>query len=328
MGIHNESTKLQQYTQELWNDYTNDEDIVIRKSNNNLSEKSKKTKKMALPPTPKKKAQPIQPVKDSKELKEIKDFLEENLAVGFGSLVPSTNKKRVRNRKPKAKKQNGQPINLQNELNKYDDGWETMLYKKNKKELNHMKREVEKEEKIQKAQMLNKGFVRHNRTASATESEVKSPIKQSKQSKKDMKIIKEQLDQQIELQKQKQQKKNEMEKWNQKLQNEKKKQSQPLKGTRGKESKFNSIIQEQQQLKEKIKSDNSKPKANKTKPQSPEEDVQKIIQKQVEHEKQQKQQELLKAQKEKKQQKLMKQQKHAQMVERANNKSKATNQKK
>jgi len=321
MGVHNGTTKLQQYAEDLWNDYANDEDLVIRKSGNNMTEKSKKTKKMSLPPTPKKKVQqPTQQQEgDNKELKEIKEFLEDNMAVGFGSLVPSTNKKRVRNRKQKAKKPTSQPINLQEELNKYDDGWSTMLYRKNKRELNQMKREVEKEEKIQKAQMLNKGFVRHNRTASATtETEVKSPVKAKKVNSKDTKIIKKQLDPQIELQKQKQQKKNEMEKWNQKLQNEKKKQSQPLKGTRGKESKFNSIIQEHQQIKEQIKNENSKPKANKAKPQSAEQDIQKIIQKQVEQEKQQKQQELIKAQKEKKQQKLIKQQKHAQMTQRAN----------
>lgn len=320
MGVHNGTTKLQQYTEDLWNDYANDEDIVIRKSSNNLTVKSKKTKKMSLPPTPKKKVQqPTQPQSDNKDLKEIKEFLEDNMAVGFGNLVPSTNKKRVRNRKQKAKKQTSQPINLQDELNKFDDGWSTMLYRKNRRELNQMKREIEKEEKIQKAQMLNKGFVRHNRTSSGTpETEVKSPVKAKKSKSKDTKLIKMQLDQQIELQKQKQQKKNEMEKWSQKLQNEKKKQSQQLKGTRGKESKFNSIIQEHQQIKEQIKNENSKPKANKVKPQSPGDDVQKIVQKQVEQEKQQKQQELIKAQKEKKQQKLMKQQKHAQMTQRAN----------
>ncbi|OUM67500.1 hypothetical protein PIROE2DRAFT_5027 [Piromyces sp. E2] len=324
MGVHNGTTKLQQYAQDLWNDFADDEDIIIRKSSNNLNEKSKKTKKMSLPPTPKKKVQqPTQQGSDNKELKEIKDFLEDNMAVGFGNLVPSTNKKRVRNRKQKAKKQTGQPINLQDELNKYDDGWNTMLYRKNKRELNQMKRDIEKEEKIQKAQMLNKGFVRHNRSASVnTENEVKSPIKTKKPKSKDTKIIKMQLDQQIELQKQKQQKMIEMEKWNQKLQNEKKRQSQQLRGNRGKESKFNSIIQEHQQIKEQIKSDSSKPKANKAKPQSPVDDIQKIVQKQVEQEKQQKQQELLKAQKEKKQQKLMKQQKHAQMTQRAANKAK------
>jgi len=315
MGVHVGTTKLQQYAQDLWSDYTNDEDIVIRKSNTNLNVKSKKTKKISLPPTPSKKVQqPSQPVNDSEELKEIKEFLEDNMAVGFGNLVPSTNKKRVRNRKQKAKKPTSQPINLQDELNRYNDGWETCLYRKNKRELNQMKRNIEKEEKIQKAQMLNKGFVRHNRGASNT---TDTELRIMKQNKKDAKLIKKQLDQQIELQKQKQQKKNEMEKWNQKLINEKKKQSQPLKGTRGKESKFNSIIQEHQQIKEQIKIENSKPKAVKAKQQSPDEEIQKIIQKQVEQEKQQKQQEMLKAQKEKKHQKLMKQQKHTQMIQKA-----------
>jgi len=314
MGVHVGTTKLQQYAQDLWSDYTNDEDIVIRKSTNNLNAKSKKTKKPSLPPTPKKKVQQQnQPQNDSEELKEIKEFLEDNMAVGFGSLVPSTNKKRVRNRKQKSKKSPSQSINLQEELNKYHDGWETCLYRKNKRELNQMKREIEKEEKIQMAQTLNKSFVRHNRTPSVIEAEARA----LKQKKKDAKLIKKQLDQQIELQKQKQQKKSEMEKWNQKLINEKKKQSQPLKDTRGKESKFNSIIHENKIIKAQIKYENSKPKATKVKQQSPDDEIQKIVQKQVEQEKQQKQQELLKAQKEKKHEKLMKQQRHAHMVQKS-----------
>jgi len=304
MGIYNGTTKLQQYTQELWNDYTNDEDIVIRKSGNNLNAKPKKAKKLVIQQQPKKKVQQPSSAKpeESKDLKELKDFLEDNLAVGFGSLVPSTNKKRVRNRKQKAKKQTNQPINLQEELNKYDDGWETMLYRNNKRELNKMKRDIEKEEKIQKAQMMNKSFIRHNRATSTTsEAEVKSPVKpkNNKQNIKNTKMIKKQLDQQIELQKQKQQKKNEMDKWNQqKLQNEKKKQQQQQR-TRGKDSNFNSIIQEHQQIKEQIKVDNAKSKANRAKPQSQDDEIQKIVQKQVEQEKKQKELETIKAQKEK-----------------------------
>jgi len=331
MGIHNGTTKLQQYTEELWNDYTNDEDIVIRKSGNNLNAKTKKAKKLFVQ-QPKKKAQQPNSAssEESKDLKELKEFLEDNLAVGFGSLVPSTNKKRVRNRKPKAKKQTNQPINLQDELNKFDDGWETMLYRNNKRELNKMKRDIQKEEKIQKIQMENKSFVRHNQISSASnESEVKSPVKvkPSKESVKNKKMIKKQLDQQIELQKQKQQKKNEMEKWNQqKMQNEKKKQQKVI---RGNESNFNSIIQDYQQMKEQIKIDNSKAKSAKSKPQSQGDEIQKIVQKQVEQEKKQKEQELIKArkelaktQKEKKNEKLIKQQKHLQMTQKANNKGK------
>ncbi|KAG4104871.1 hypothetical protein H8356DRAFT_1638462 [Neocallimastix lanati (nom. inval.)] len=330
MGIHNGSTKLQQYTEELWNEYTNDEDIVIRKFGNNLNAKPKKAKKLFVQQPKKKAPQPNSASsEESEELKELKDFLEDNLAVGFGSLVPSTNKKRVRNRKPKAKKQTNQPINLQEELNKFDDGWETMLYRNNKRELNKMKRDIQKEEKIQKIQMENKSFIRHNQISSASnESEVKSQVKvrPSKESVKNKKMIKKQLDQQIELQKQKQQKKNEMEKWNQKMQNEKKKQQKTI---RGNESNFNSIIQEHQQMKEQIKIDNSKPKSAKSKPQSEGNEIQRIIQKQVEQEKKQKEQELIKArkelakvQKEKKNEKLIKQQKHLQMVQKANNKGK------
>jgi len=343
MGFYNGTTKLQQYTEELWNDYTNDEDIVIRKSNNNLN-KPKKAKKISIPQKPKKKVQqPTSPVSESKDLNEIKDFLEDNLAVGFGNLVPSTFKKRVRNRKPKAKKQNSLPINLQEELNKADDGWETMLYKKNKRELNQLKREAQKEIKIQNAQKLNIGFVRHNRNTSvSTESEYEtkaSPTKRNTKSNvKNTKLIKKQLDQQIELQKQRQLKKNEMEKWNKKLENEKKRQqAQLLKDTRRKESAFSDIIQERQQMKVQIKVENAKNKSNKSKqPQSPNDkskqqspksptspnDIQKMIQKQLEQDKQQKQQELLKAQKEKKHDKLMRQNKHAQMQQRAANKAK------
>jgi len=324
MGFYNSTTKLQQYTEELWNDYTNDEDIVIRKSNNNLN-KPKKAKKISIPQKPKKKVQqPTKPDSENKDLNEIKDFLENNLAVGFGSLVPSTYKKRVRNRKPKAKKQTSQPINLQEELNKIDNGWETVLYKKNKRELNQMKREVQKELKIQKAQMLNIGFVRHNRiTSVSTESEYESHGISSKRNSKsysrNTKLIKKQLDQQIELQKQRQQKKNEMDKWNKKLENEKKRQltqTQLLKDSRRKESVFSDIIQEHQQMKEQIKVNNSKPRTNSFRPQN--DDIQKVIQKQVEKDKQQKQQELLKAQKEKKHEKLIKQQKHAQMQQKTN----------
>jgi len=325
MGIYNGTTKLQQYTTELWNDYTHDEDIVIRKSGSNVTVKSKKTKKISIPQTPKKKVQK-QPVnqesEESEDLKEIKDFLEDNLAVGFGNLVPSTNKKRVRAKKPKAKKQTSQPINLQDELNKVDNGWQTILYKKNKRELNQMKREIQKEEKIQRFQMQNKSFVRHNRASSSASNDpdVKPPMKAKKPNSKNIKMIKMQLDQQIELQRQKQQKKNEMEKWNQKLQNEKKKQQTQLKGTRRRESQFNSIIQEHQQIKEQIKNENAKPKTAKR--QSQVDEIQQIVQKQVEQEKQQKQQQLLKAQKENKQQKLNKQNKHNQMVQKANNKQK------
>jgi len=324
MGFYNSTTKLQQYTEELWNDYTNDEDIVIRKSNNNLN-KPKKAKKISIPQKPKKKVQqPTKPDSENKDLNEIKDFLENNLAVGFGSLVPSTYKKRVRNRKPKAKKQTSQPINLQEELNKVDNGWETVLYKKNKRELNQMRREVQKELKIQKAQMLNIGFVRHNRiTSVSTESEYESHGISSKRNSKsysrNTKLIKKQLDQQIELQKQRQQKKNEMDKWNKKLENEKKRQltqTQLLKDSRRKESVFSDIIQEHQQMKEQIKVNNSKPRTNSFRPQN--DDIQKVIQKQVEKDKQQKQQELLKAQKEKKHEKLIKQQKHAQMQQKTN----------
>jgi len=324
MGFYNSTTKLQQYTEELWNDYTNDEDIVIRKSNNNLA-KPKKAKKISIPQKPKKKVQqPTKPDSENKDLNEIKDFLENNMAVGFGSLVPSTYKKRVRNRKPKAKKQTSQPINLQEELNKVDNGWETVLYKKNKRELNQMRREVQKELKIQKAQMLNIGFVRHNRiTSVSTESEYESQGISSKRNSKSFsrntKFIKKQLDQQIELQKQRQQKKNEMDKWNKKLENEKKRQltqTQLLKDSRRKESVFSDIIQEHQQMKEQIKVNNSKPRTNSFRPQN--DDIQKVIQKQVEKDKQQKQQELLKAQKEKKHEKLIKQQKHAQMQQKTN----------
>jgi len=329
MGIHNGTTKLQQYTEELWNDYTNDEDIVIRKSGNNLNAKTKKAKKLFVQ-QPKKKAQQPNSAssEESKDLKELKEFLEDNLAVGFGSLVPSTNKKRVRNRKPKAKKQTTQPINLEDELNRSDDGWETMLYRNNKRELNKLKRNIVKEEKIQTVQMFNKGFVRHNKTATSDESEVKSPVRvrPNKQIVKNTKMIKKQLDQQIELQKQKQQKRNEMEKWSQKMQNEKKKQQ---KNNRGKENRFNSIIQEGQQMKEEIKNNNSKPKSVKSRPHSQGDEIRKIVQKQVEQQKKQKEQESIKArkelaitQKEKKHEKLMKQQKHIQMTQKANKKGK------
>jgi len=311
MRIYNSTTKLQQYTEELWNDYTNDEDIVIRKSNNNLA-KPKKAKKISIPQKPKKKVQqPTQSINKNNDLNEIKDFLEDNLAVGFGNLVPSTYKKRVRNRKPKAKKQTSQPINLQEELNKVDDGWKTILYKKNKRELNQMKREIQKELKIQKAQMLNIGFVRHNRiTSVSTESEYESQSGSKRNSKcyaRNTKLIKKQLDQQIELQKQKQQKKNEMDKWNKKLENEKKRQQTQtqLKDSRRKESIFSDIIQEHQQMKEQIKVNNAKPKANSSKSQTSD-DIQKVIQKQVQQDKQQKQQELLRAQKENKHEKLKK----------------------
>ncbi|KAG4084643.1 hypothetical protein H8356DRAFT_1063219 [Neocallimastix lanati (nom. inval.)] len=329
MGVHNGTSKLQQYTEELWNDYTNDEDIIIRKSGNNLNSKPKKVKKLVIQHPKKKVSQPSSATsEESEDLKEIREFLEDNLAVGFGSLVQSTYKKRVRNRKPKAKKQTTQPVNLQDELNRSDDGWETMLYRNNKRELNKMKRDFVKEEKIQKVQMLNKGFVRHVKTATSDESEVKSPVRvrPNKQIVKNTKMIKKQLDQQIELQKQKQQKKNEMEKWSQKIQNDKKKQQ---KSNRGKENRFNSIIQERQQMKEEIKNDNSKPKSVKSRPLSQGDEIRKIVQKQVEQQKKQKEQESIKArkelaitQKEKKHEKLMKQQKHIQMVQKANKKGK------
>jgi len=111
-----------------------------------------------------------------------------------------------------------------------------------------------------------------------------------------------------------------------KIQNDKKKQQ---KSNRGKENRFNSIIQERQQMKEEIKNDNSKPKSVKSRPLSQGDEIRKIVQKQVEQQKKQKEQESIKArkelaitQKEKKHEKLMKQQKHIQMVQKANKKGK------